>query len=292
MSEISASLVKELRERTGAGMMECKKALVEAKGDVEAAIEVLRKMGLAKVAKKAGQTAAEGAIATKSSADGKLAVMAEINCQTDFVARDPNFRNFADAVVQTALAAKAENVEAIAKLAYGSSTIDQTRHELINKLGENIQIRRVALIESTGCIGEYIHSGRIGVLVALSAANPELAKDIAMHIAASNPQAISPEDVPAELIAKEKEIFAAQSATSGKPADIIEKMVVGRINKFLSEISLLGQPFIKDPNKTVGSLLQQANCKVLAFVRFEVGEGIEKQIEDFAQAVRAQISGG
>lgn len=293
MAEINAALVKELRELTGSGMMECKKALVESKGDIQAAIKAMRESGVAKAAKKAGRVAAEGIIVIKMSADRKLAVILEINCETDFVGRDSNFKEFADKVAQAALAAKTGDVQAIANLPYSNTqTVEQARQELTNKLGENIQIRRAAFVESTGGIGEYVHSGRIGVLVALSSANDQLGKDIAMHIAASNPQAVGPEDVPAELIAQEKEIFRAQSASSGKSAEIIEKMVAGRINKFLSEVSLLGQAFVRDPAQTVGDLLTGSNTKVLRFVRFEVGEGIEKQVEDFAEAVKAQISGG
>ncbi len=295
MSNITAAQVKEIRERTGAGMMECKKALMESNGDIEAAIEAMRKSGIAKAAKKAGRVAAEGIIIIKTSKDHKLAVMVEVNCETDFVGRDASFKEFAEAVAQCALNHKTTDVAALVNLplpANNSATTEQARQELISKLGENIQIRRIALIESTGIVGDYSHSGRIGALVALSTANAELAKDLAMHITASNPQAIAPEDVSPELIAKEKEIFSAQSAGSGKSPDIIEKMVVGRINKFLSEVSLLGQPFVKDPNKTVGSLVKAANTQVTAFVRFEVGEGIEKQVEDFAEAVMAQIGGG
>lgn len=292
MSTISAALVKELRERTGAGMMECKKALSETNGDIDAAIDVMRKAGTAKAAKKEGRVAAEGAVIIKASDDRKLAVMVEVNCETDFVGRDSNFKEFAETVAKAALQAKSDDLATVMAVTEGEHTIEQLRQALINKLGENIQVRRVTLMKSEGGVGEYVHSGRIGVLVSLKTANADLGKDVAMHIAASNPQALRPEDVSADLIAKEKEIFVAQSESSGKPADIIEKMVAGRINKYLAEVSLLSQPFVKDPSKTVGDLVKQGNNEVLRFVRFEVGEGIEKQVEDFAEAVKAQISGG
>lgn len=291
---ISAELVKELRERTGAGMMECKKALVAANGDIEAAIEAMRKAGTAKAAKKASRVTAEGRIDVKVSIDGQRAAMVEVNCETDFVARDINFVDFTALVVNRALMTDCTDVQRLAELTVAEGadqTIEQARQELINKVGENIQIRRVVLLRSTGTLGSYVHGGRIGALVALSVANAELAKDLALHVAASNPLTIKPGDVPAELIAKEKEIFLAQSVDSGKPADIIEKMINGRINKFLSEITLLGQPFVKEPSQSVGSLLTAAHAEVTAFARFEVGEGIEKQVEDFAEAVRAQVSG-
>lgn len=292
--DISATLVKELRERTGAGMMECKKALVETHGDIEAAIEVMRKTGMAKAAKKAGRIASEGVIIIKTSHDRKCAVMLEVNCETDFVGRDSSFKAFAEAVATCALAGKINDVAKLAALpiAAGSQTIEEARLELSNKLGENIQLRRIALINASGVVGEYTHGGRIGALVALTKDNPLLGKDIAMHITAANPQALSPKDVGADLIAKEREIFTAQSETSGKPKEIIDKMIDGRIKKFLSEISLLDQPFIKDPSRTVASLLSTEQCEATAFARFEVGEGIEKNVEDFAEAVRAQISGG
>lgn len=290
---ITAAQVKELREITGAGMMECKKALEEAQGNMEAAIEAMRKSGLAKAAKKAGRVAAEGTVVIVSSDDRKTAAIVEVNCETDFVGRDSNFKDFAQAVAQTVLASQVTDLAQLAntQLAKQQQTVEQARQELITKLGENIQIRRAALLKADGIVGDYSHGGRIGVIVALTGKDAALAKDIAMHIAASNPQAINPEQVSQELIAKEKEIYTAQAATSGKPADIIEKMVVGRINKFLSEISLVGQPFVKDPDQTVGKLLAAAKVDVSAFVRYEVGEGIEKQVEDFAQAVMSQIGG-
>lgn len=289
---ITANAVKELRERTGAGMMECKKALVAANGDMEAAIEAMRIAGTAKAAKKANRIAAEGLIVAKISSDGHSAVMVEINCETDFVARDSNFQSFVNALAQLALDNNTSDIAQLSSSALTSSeTVEQARQELTNKVGENVQIRRIVLLQSTGTIGAYVHSGRIGALVALSVAKPDLAKDIAMHIAASNPQVISAEQVPSELIQHEKDIFIAQSADSGKPADIIEKMVAGRISKFVNEISLLGQPFVKEPNQSVGQLLKAAQAEVSEFIRFEVGEGIEKPVEDFAEAVMAQISG-
>ncbi|HVV68886.1 MAG TPA: translation elongation factor Ts [Gammaproteobacteria bacterium] len=292
---ITANQVKELRERTGAGMMECKKALQEANGDVEAAIEAMRKAGVAKAAKKAGRVTAEGIIEIKLSTDGLSAAMVEINCETDFVGRDTSFKEFAVAVAHSVLANKITDINTLANtpLSSGNSqTVEQARQELISKLGENIQIRRVALINATGRMGGYTHGGRIGVIVALDAGQVELAKDVAMHIAAANPSTIDPKDVSAELIAKEKEIFIAQTAESGKPPEIVEKMVAGRISKFLNEVSLLGQPFVKEPSKTVGTLLKEHKANVTAFARFEVGEGIEKPVEDFAEAVKAQIGGG
>ncbi len=291
---ISANQVKELRERTGAGMMECKKALLTANGDIEAAIEAMRKSGMAKAAKKAGRITAEGIIEVKISTDGLWAAMVEINCETDFVGRDANFRNFAIEVANCVLINKVTDLNTLATTpltAANSQTVEQVRQELINKLGENIQVRRIALLNATGRIGGYTHGGRIGVIVALDVPQAELAKDLAMHIAAANPATIDPKDVSADLIAKEKEIFIAQSADSGKPTEIIEKMVAGRISKFLNEVSLLGQPFVKEPSKTVAALLKEGKGTVTAFARFEVGEGIEKPVEDFAEAVKSQISG-
>jgi elongation factor Ts len=295
MATITASLVKELREMTGAAMMDCKKALVAADGNIEAAIKAMREEGIAKAVKKAGRVAAEGIVFIKVDSNGRAAVMVEVNCETDFVARDTNFKNFVELVAQRALDAKTTDVvtlHSLPILTTSADTIDQARKELINKLGENIQVRRVAIVTASGTIGSYTHGGRIGALVALSVCNAELAKDLAMHVTASNPLVISPKDVSSDLIAKEREIFVAQSASSGKSAAIIEKMVDGRISKFVNEVSLMGQPFIKDPAKTVGDLLVAAQAEVTDFVRFEVGEGIEKHVEDFAEAVRAQISGG
>lgn len=294
MMKITAAQVSELRERTGAGMMECKKALVEANGDIEAAIEAMRKAGAAKADKKAGRVAAEGTIIIKLSDDRKNAIIIEINCETDFVGRDENFLAFADNAAQQALAAKETNVDAVGKLpiSSGSSvTVEQARQELVAKIGENIQIRRIKILSSEYPIVQYRHGNKIGVIVQLDSDSEDLGKDIAMHIAASNPQAISGDEISAELIAKEREIFTAQAADSGKPPEIIAKMIDGRIAKFVNEISLLGQPFVKDPSITVEKLLGNAKTKVLAFERFEVGEGIEKQEDNFAEEVMAQVQG-
>lgn len=290
---ISASIVKELRERTGAGMMECKKALLNVNGDIEAAIQAMRTAGTAKAAKKAGRITAEGLIALRVSTDAHLATLVEVNCETDFVGRDVNFATFVQAIVATTLAQKITDVATLATLTLAGSTqtVEQARQELINKVGENVQIRRIACVQSAGTIGAYVHGGRIGALVALSKDDGALAKDIAMHVAASNPQVIHPNQVSQTLIQNEKEIFIAQSADSGKPREIIEKMVSGRISKFMNEISLIGQAFVKDPSQSVGQLLKAAQAEVTQFVRFEVGEGIEKPVEDFAEAVMAQVGG-
>lgn len=291
---ITAQLVKELRERTGAGMMECKKALVSTEGDIEKAIDEMRKSGMAKAGKKAGRVAAEGAVRIARSADEKTAFIIEVNSETDFVARDQSFEAFVKTVAERGLAEKAADVESLGALPYEAdqaTTIEETRKSLISTLGENIQIRRCALIDADTFVGEYIHGGRIAVLVDLSVANDELAKNIAMHIAATNPQAISADDVPQSVLDKEREIFIAQAEQSGKPADIIEKMVTGRINKFVKEVSLLDQPYVKNPEETVSALLKTENAIVNNFVRFEVGEGIEKKEEDFAQEVMAQARG-
>lgn len=290
---ISAALVKELRERTGAGMMECKKALTACDGDIEKAIEELRKSGVAKAGKKAGRTAAEGAVVISVSDDNKSAVMVEVNSETDFVARDDNFTKFVEAVGQAALTSKPADVEALSALNIaGGKTVEEARLELVTKVGENVQVRRLQQTsDKAAYVGTYIHGSRIGVVVELDVANEDLGRDVAMHIAASRPIVVSPQDVPQDLIEKEKEIYTAQAATSGKPADIIEKMVVGRLKKYLDEVSLAGQPFVKDPDTTVGKLLEKNKAKVLAFYRFEVGEGIEKVTEDFREAVMSQAQG-
>ena len=291
---ISAALVKELRERTSAGMMECKKALVETNGDIEAAVEYLRKTGLAKADKKADRTAAEGIIVIEISADAKTASMVEVNCETDFVAKDDNFQSFAKEVASIVLKSKPADLDALmaATMKSGTSVQDSLKG-LIAKIGENMSLRRFVLHQSTqGKLNQYLHGSRIGVLVEINGGDDELAKDLAMHIAASKPVCVSSEQVPAELIEKEKEIFAAQAAGSGKPADIIEKMVSGRINKFFKEITLLGQPFVKDPDTSVEKLLKSNSAKMVTFTRFEVGEGIEKKQENFADEVMAQVKGG
>lgn len=293
--EISASLVKELRERTGSGLMECKRALVETAGDVEAAVELMRKQGLVKADKKAGRTAAEGRIALQVAADGSVGAMVEVNCETDFVAKADDFVAFADRALARAVEGRIGDVEqllAAPAQAGSDSTIDTVRRELVAKIGENINLRRLALFEAAGkVVAGYLHGTRIGVLVELAGGDAALARDIAMHIAASKPIAVSEDEVPAEVIAKEREIFAAQAAESGKPAEIVEKMVVGRIRKFLAETTLLGQPFVKDPDTTVGKLLAGKGAKVTRFSRFEVGEGVEKAATDFAAEVMAQVRG-
>lgn len=293
--EISAALVKELRERTGSGLMECKRALVETAGDVEAAIELMRKQGLVKADKKAGRTAAEGRVGLHVAVDGTVGAVVEINSETDFVAKADDFIAFGDRVLARAVESRIADVEQLlaAPAQAGSDvTVDTQRRELVAKIGENINLRRIALFEAKGSVvAGYLHGTRIGVLVELAGGDAALARDIAMHIAASKPVAISEEDVPAEAIQKEREIFSAQAAESGKPADIVEKMVVGRIKKFLAEITLLGQPFVKDPDVTVSKLLAGAGAKVVRFVRFEVGEGVEKVTTDFAAEVMAQVRG-
>jgi elongation factor Ts len=291
---ISAALVKELRERTSAGMMECKKALVETNGDIDAAVEYLRKTGMAKADKKADRTAAEGLIVIETSADGKTAAMVEINCETDFVAKDDNFQSLAKEVAAITLNQGPADLDALlaTKMQNGDS-VQESVKGLIAKIGENMSVRRFVTHQcSEGTMGSYLHGSRIGVLVGMSGADEDLVKDVAMHIAASKPVCISSEQVAPELIDKEKEIFSAQAAESGKPADIIEKMVSGRINKFLKEITLLGQPFVKDPDVTIEKLLKDKGAKVVFFSRFEVGEGIEKKQENFADEVMAQVKGG
>lgn len=287
---VTAAQVKELRERTGAGMMECKKALVETNGDMEAAIEGLRKSGLAKADKKSGRIAAEGTV-VHASKDGH-SVMVEINCETDFVAKDDNFVQFANAVVQNALAADDIDDLLASQLPSGDS-VEDTRQQLVAKIGENVQVRRLSHLRVEGAhMGCYIHGGRIGVMVAVRGGDDELARDLAMHVAALNPAYIKPDDVPADFLEKEKEILIAQAADSGKPADIIEKMVGGRLNKRLAEITLTGQPFVKDGDVTVEQLLKSKDAEVMAFSRIEVGEGIEKEEEDFAAEVMSQVKGG
>jgi elongation factor Ts len=285
---ISASMVKELRERTGAGMMECKKALVETGGDLDAAAEHLRKSGQAKADKKAGRVAADGRIVV--AAEGNKAVIVEVNSETDFVAKDENFTAFSDAVAALALVAGITDVEVLSaeKLPDGR-TVELARTELISKVGENIGVRRIAIVESDSVLASYTHGARIGAVVALDGGDEALARDIAMHVAASNPTCIDETGVPAETLENEKRILTEQALDSGKPAEIVEKMVLGRINKFLKEITLLGQPFVKDPDVSVAKLLKDAGATVSAFVRFEVGEGIEKKQENFADEVMKQI---
>ena len=285
---ISASMVKELRERTGAGMMECKKALVQTDGDVDGAVEHLRKSGQAKADKKAGRVAAEGLVVVK--ANGSKAVVVEVNSETDFVAKDENFLAFVDAVADAALASGQADVEAFASdaLADGRS-VDGARTELVTKVGENISVRRIAQISNDGPLAHYTHGARIAAVVALEGGDTELARDIAMHVAATNPSCIDESGVPAETLENERRILTEQAQESGKPEEIIEKMVNGRVAKFLKEITLVGQPFVKDPDVTVGKLLDNAGAKIVSFTRFEVGEGIEKKVENFADEVMKQI---
>ena len=289
---VTAAMVKELRTRTGAGMMECKKALVETNGDIEAAIDFLRKSGLAQADKKASRVAAEGKIALSISTDGKQAVMVEVNCETDFVAKDENFNSFADAVANNALSESPTDLDALLKTRIGDETAEEARHVLVNKIGENVQVRRFTGISTDGVIGAYIHGGKIGVLVDLSGGDESLARDLAMHIAAMNPEFVSDDDVPADTIAREKDILIAQAEDSGKPPEIIEKMVSGRLRKHLAGITLLGQTFVKDSDLTVGQLLDQNSASVNGFERLAVGEGIEKKESNFAEEVMQQVSGG
>lgn len=284
---VSASLVKELRERTGLGMMECKKALQETDGDIDVAIENLRKASGLKAAKKADRTAAEGIVAAKVAEDGSYGVLVEVNSETDFVARDEGFLAFANSVLEKAYNEKASSIEALV-----DEGLENTRQALVQKIGENIGIRRVALIQpESGIVGAYVHSNnRIAVIVQLSAGESELAKDIAMHVAAVNPRVVRPEEMPEEVVQSEKEIIKAQPDMAGKPEEIVEKMMTGRINKFLKENSLVDQPFVKNPEVTVGKLAKDGCAEVVAFVRYEVGEGIEKKEEDFAAEVAAQVA--
>ena len=284
MSNVSATQVKELRERTGLGMMECKKALVEANGDIDLAIENLRKNSGLKAAKKADRTAAEGKIRVVVNAG--VAVAVEVNSETDFAAGDANFNNFADQVVAKLAATKEADV---AKLMEGE--LEQAREALVQKIGENITVRRPAVVEAE-TVGAYVHSnGKIACIVALKGGNEELAKDIAMHVTAANPRVVRGDDMPAEVLEKEKEIIRAQPDMAGKPAEIVEKMMGGRINKFLKENSLLDQPFVKNPDQTVGQLAKEGGAEVISFLRLEVGEGIEVEKVDFAAEVAAQLKG-
>ena len=286
---ITAALVKELRERTGAGMMECKKMLTETNGDIDAAIEELRKRGAAQADKKAGRIAAEGTIVTL--VDGAKAVAVEVNSETDFSAKDEFFVAFSKQVAQAVLSNNPADLDALAASSVeGGQTVEEARQALIQKIGENITVRRFEILEAGDgeVVGAYQHGNKISVLVRLASGSEDLAKDVAMHVAASNPVCISSEQVPAELLEKEREIFSAQAAESGKPAEIMEKMVDGRIRKYLNEVTLLGQSFVKDPDTTVEKLLKSAGAEVKQFVRYEVGEGIEKKEDDFVSEVMAQ----
>jgi len=285
MAAISASLVKELRERTGLGMMECKKALTEADGDIERAIEDLRKNSGLKAAKKAGRTAAEGAIVTQVAADGSYGAMLEVNSETDFVARDENFKGFATKVLAKVFETKSENVAEIM-----DGELEDARNQLVQKIGENISVRRAVVVDAPegGIVGAYVHGDRIGVLTQIKGGNAEVAKDVAMHVAAINPVVARPEDMPQEQLDKEKAIILAQPDMAGKPAEIAEKMVQGRLKKYLAENSLTEQPFVKDPNQSVAEYAKAAGGEVVGFTRYEVGEGIEKEEVDFAKEVMEQ----
>jgi elongation factor Ts len=288
---ISAALVKQLRDRTGAGMMECKKALVETGGDLEAAVELMRKTGLAKADKKAGRVAAEGLVRIAVSDDGRRAAIVEVNCETDFVAGGDEFGNYAQAIADRALEHAPTDMDALLALDLDGASIEETRRGLIARIGENMTVRRFQLLQSEGMIASYIHGNRIGVVVCMTGGDADLAKDIAMHVAASSPMCVSEEDVPPETLAKEREILIEQARHEGKPDAIVEKMVEGRVRKYLAGITLVGQPFVKDPDLTVGKLLSQHSAQVSGFVRFEVGEGIEKKSENFAQEVMSQVQG-
>ena len=287
---ISASMVKELRERTGAGMMECKKALQESNGNIDSAIELLRTSGQAKAEKKAKRVAAEGKIVIKNNLAN--AVIVEINSETDFAANDSNFTDFANSIADALLQNEISDINSMNDLKLSDDvSIEEARTNLISKIGENISIRRFDKIHQAVNIGEYSHGSRIGVIVSLDKSDPDLAKDIAMHIAASNPICLDKEDVPEDLVSREKRIFLEQASSSGKPPEIIEKMVEGRMKKFFKEITLLGQSFIKDPDISIRDLLDKSEAKVQSFIRYEVGEGIEKKEENFADEVMKQIKG-
>jgi len=284
---ITADTVKQLRERTGAGMMECKKALVETQGDLDAAAELMRKSGLAKADKKAARGGAEGTVAVERA--GNTAVLVEVNCETDFVARGDEFLGFARSVARAALEKAPADVNALVALSSGASTLDEQRRVLIAKIGENISVRRFARVTSQGALGAYIHGGRIGALVALKGGDEALARDLAMHVTAANPAYIDAAGVPSAVLDKEREILAEQTKAEKKPPEIVAKMVEGRLRKYLAEITLVGQPFVKDPDTTVEKLLKASGATVVQFVRYAVGEGIEKKQDDFVGEVMAQV---
>jgi len=296
MVAVTAEAVKALRERTGAGMMECKKALVEANGDLEAAAEAMRKSGLAKADKKAGRIAAEGVVVIERSADGRSVALVEVNSETDFVAREKDFQGFAQDVARIALAAQPADLDALlaAKLPTGKS-VEETRRELIARIGENIGVRRFEIVRGSAPLATYLHGSRIGTVVAVEGGDEALGRDLAMHVAAINPTYLSADDVPAEQVEKERAIFIAQAAAdpklAGKPQDVLVKATEGKLRKFLGEITLLGQPFVKDDKQTVAQVLKNAGAKVTRYVRYEVGAGIEKKQENFAEEVMAQVRG-
>ncbi len=288
---IAANLVKDLRERTGAGMMECKKALVDSAGDIDAAVELLRTRGQAKAEKKAGRIAAEGQILTAVSPKGDVTVILEVNCETDFVAKDDNFQRFAQAAADLAAREQPGNIEQLMALRLpAGQSLEEARRDLVAKIGENIGVRRFEYVRPAGQLAGYFHGTRIGVLVDVEGGDAGLGKDLAMHIAASNPRYLSPDEVPESLRANERRILAEQAAGEGKPPDIVAKMVEGRLRKYLNEIALVGQPFVKDPDTTIAKLLKDRGARVHRFVRLEVGEGIEKKSENIAEAVAAMHS--
>ena len=293
---VTAEAVKALRERTGAGMMECKRALVEANGDLEAAAEAMRKAGLAKADKKAGRIAAEGVVAIECSADGRSAALVEVNSETDFVAREKDFQAFAADVAKAALAARPSGLEALlAERLPTGQTVEDARRALIARIGENIGVRRFEVVSGSTPLATYLHGSRIGTVVVIEGGDASLGHDLAMHVAAINPQYLAAEDVPAEQVEKEREIFIAQAATDpklqGKPKEVLVKATEGKLRKYLGEITLLGQPFVKDDKQSVAQVLTRANARVLRFVRYEVGAGIEKKQENFAAEVMAQVRG-
>lgn len=294
---ITAKMVKELRERTDCGMMECKKALVEVNGDMDAAVELLRTKGAAKADKKASRIAAEGLVKVAMSQDSKKVIIVEVNSETDFVAKDTNFTNFVDNVADVILNLDVNTVEELGAANYSSKdftgTVEEARKELVTKIGENIQIRRFdkVIASNDEVVNSYVHGGRIAAIVKISGNDADLCRDVAMHVTATSPIVVNPEDVPADILEKEKDIFKAQAAESGKPENIIEKMIQGRISKFVNEISLVSQAFVKDPDTTVGKLLAKANAKAISFVRYGVGEGIEKEESNFAEEVMSQVKG-
>ncbi len=291
MTNITAGMVKELRERTGLGMMDCKKALSEADGDMEKAIEDMRKASGMKAAKKASRVAAEGIVVSKVAADGNYGVIMEVNSETDFVARDDNFLSFVDGALEQAFANEEADVQALL-----DAGLEETRQALVQKIGENINVRRVERLKfddaNKGIVESYVHSNkRIAVLISITGGDESLARDIAMHVAAVNPMVVRAEDVPKDVLAKETEIYSAQARESGKPEEIIEKMIEGRLRKFVADVSLLDQPFVKDPDTTIANLLKEAGADIVNFVRYEVGEGIEKEEIDFAEEVAQQVAG-
>ena len=292
MADISASTVMELRQRTGLGMMECKKALTEAEGDMTKAEELLRIRSGAKASKAASRVAAEGVVGLFVASDGKTAAMVEVNCETDFVARNDDFRAFANAIAEVVARERPADVDAVgARTLPSGETIEARRIALVQKIGENISVRRFVLLEAQGRVASYVHGGRIGVLVDYSGGNEALGKDLAMHIAATKPMAVSREHVPADVVEKERTIAQARAAESGKPANIVEKMVEGAINKFLAEVTLLPQPFVKNDKESVNDIVKRQGARVNAFVLYVVGEGIEKRKDDFAAEVAAMARG-